>query len=59
MCSISRRVEPGLRGGKTCLSFFSQNLQNGKGTHLEFSDYRFVVGLEDRDFSKNGLKRVR
>jgi outer membrane lipoprotein-sorting protein len=35
------------------------NLQNGKSTSLEFSQYKFGVGLKDRDFSKNALKRVR
>lgn len=35
------------------------NHQNGKSTRLEFSHYRFRVGLKDRDFSKTALKRVR
>ncbi len=35
------------------------NHQNGKSTRLEFSDYRFGVGLRDSDFSRNGLKRAR
>lgn len=35
------------------------NHQNGKSTRLEFSDYRFGVGLRDSDFSRNSLKRVR
>ena len=35
------------------------NHQNGKSTVLRFSDYRFRVGLEDRNFNKNSLKRAR
>ena len=35
------------------------NHRNGKSTRLVFSDYRFAVGLKDRDFSRNSLKRVR
>lgn len=35
------------------------NHQNGKGTVLEFADYRFGLGLKDSDFSKNSLKRAR
>ncbi len=35
------------------------NHQNGKSTRLEFSEYKFDVGLKDRDFNKNSLKRVR
>lgn len=35
------------------------NHQNGKSTELVFSDYRFRVGLKDRDFNKNSLKRAK
>lgn len=35
------------------------NHQNGKSTGLQFSDYKFGVGLKDRDFNKNALKRAR
>jgi len=35
------------------------NHQNGKSTRLEFSDYKFGVGLKDSDFSQNALKRAR
>jgi len=35
------------------------NHQNGKSTNLVWSNYKFRNGLKDRDFNKNGLKRVR
>jgi outer membrane lipoprotein-sorting protein len=35
------------------------NHQNGKLTELLWSDFEFRVGLEDKDFDKNSLKRVR
>jgi len=35
------------------------NHQNGKSTKLIWSNYKFRVGLEDRDFNKNSLKRAR
>ncbi len=35
------------------------NHQNGKSTRLEFSNYKFGIGLKERDFNKNSLKRVR
>ncbi|MBW2149144.1 MAG: outer membrane lipoprotein-sorting protein [Deltaproteobacteria bacterium] len=35
------------------------NHQNGKSTRLVWSSYKFRVGLKDRDFNKNSLKRVR
>ena len=35
------------------------NHQNGKSTLLRFANYRFSVGLTDRDFNKNSLKRAR
>jgi len=35
------------------------NHQTGKSTELQFSNYRFNVGLGDEDFSKNSLKRAR
>ena len=33
-----------------------QNVQTGKLTILEFSDYQFNVGLNERDFDKSSLK---
>jgi len=38
---------------------FMINHQTGKSTELQFSDYRFAVGLTPDDFSKNSLKRAR
>lgn len=35
------------------------NHQNGKSTRLEWSEFEFRVGLTDKDFNKNSLKRVR
>jgi outer membrane lipoprotein-sorting protein len=35
------------------------NHQTGKSTELQFSDYRFNVGLTENDFNKNTLKRVK
>jgi outer membrane lipoprotein-sorting protein len=35
------------------------NHQTGKSTRLNFSDYKFSVGLKSADFTKNSLKRVR
>ncbi len=35
------------------------NHLNGKSTTLEWSDYRFKTGLQDRDFRSQTLKRVR
>ncbi|WP_028585264.1 outer membrane lipoprotein-sorting protein [Desulfogranum mediterraneum] len=35
------------------------NHQNGKETDLLFANYRFQVGLTDRDFRKNRLKNLR
>lgn len=35
------------------------NHQNGKSTQLGLLNYTFKVGLLDRDFSKNSLKRVK
>jgi outer membrane lipoprotein-sorting protein len=35
------------------------NHQNGKSTRLVFSNYKFLTGLKDSDFSKNSLKRIR
>jgi outer membrane lipoprotein-sorting protein len=35
------------------------NHQSGKSTLLYWSDYQFQVGLTDRDFNKNSLKRAR
>ncbi len=35
------------------------NHQNGKSTTLEWNDFRFKTGLQDRDFKSQTLKRVR
>jgi len=35
------------------------NHQTGKGTTLRWRDYRFGVGLSERDFDRNRLSRVR
>ena len=35
------------------------NHQNGKSTRLIWSNYRFQIGLKDRDFNKNSLKRIK
>ncbi|OVE81540.1 outer membrane lipoprotein-sorting protein [bacterium M21] len=35
------------------------NHQTGKSTTLTFTNYRFLTGLNDLDFSKNSLKRIR
>jgi predicted RND superfamily exporter protein len=35
------------------------NHQTGKSTDLLWHEYEFATGLRDRDFSQNGLKRVR
>ena len=35
------------------------NHQNGKSTVLQFSNYQFSVGLNDADFTKTSLKRVK
>jgi outer membrane lipoprotein-sorting protein len=40
-------------------SFKMQNHQNGKSTELTWSDYKFKVGLTDRDFNRSTLKRAR
>jgi outer membrane lipoprotein-sorting protein len=36
-----------------------ENLQNGKSTTLEWSNFIFKAGLTDKDFEKNDLKRQR
>lgn len=36
-----------------------QNHQKGKATILTWSDYEFKTGVDERDFSKNALKRIR
>jgi outer membrane lipoprotein-sorting protein len=38
---------------------FMVNHQTGKSTELQFSNYRFKVGLSPDDFNKNSLKRVK
>lgn len=35
------------------------NHQTGKSTELKWSNYAFKVGLKDRDFNKNSLKRAK
>lgn len=35
------------------------NKQTGKATLLKFSNFMFQIGLSDRDFKKNSLKRMR
>jgi len=35
------------------------NHQTGKATRLEYENYKFKVGLNDKDFSKNSLKRAK
>jgi outer membrane lipoprotein-sorting protein len=41
------------------LTFKMVNHQTGKSTILEFMDYRFGVDLDERDFTKNSLRRAR
>lgn len=36
-----------------------QNHQTGKGTRLEYKGYEFKVGLNDKEFTKNSLKRAK
>ena len=36
-----------------------ENHQTGKSTLLTWQDYKFKNGLEDKDFSRNSLKRAR
>ena len=38
---------------------FMVNHQNGKSTLLQWTDYKFGNGFEDKDFNKNSLKRAR
>ncbi len=38
---------------------FMQNHQTGKSTLLTWTEYRFRVGLSERDFTRNALKRAR
>lgn len=38
---------------------FMQNHQTGKATRLEYKDYEFKVGLDDKEFTKNSLKRAK
>jgi len=40
-------------------STFMENHQTGKNTRLTWSDYQFQTGLEERDFNRNSLNRVR
>jgi len=41
------------------LDMYMINHQTGKSTLLQFSNYKFNVGLAEADFNKNSLKRVR
>jgi hypothetical protein len=41
------------------LELYMVNHQTGKSTLLEFSNYKFKVGLTGVDFNKNSLKRIR
>jgi len=36
-----------------------QNHQTGKATRLVYENYQFKVGLDDKDFTKNSLKRAK
>ena len=36
-----------------------ENHQTGKSTVLSWNDYQFKTGLEDKDFSRNSLKRAK
>jgi len=36
-----------------------KNLQTGKSTVLEWSDYEFQTGLTDKHFDSKALKRIR
>jgi len=40
-------------------TFKMVNHQTGKSTDMVYSDYQFKLGLGDRDFAKNALKRLR
>jgi len=35
------------------------NHQTGKSTQLDWKNYKFSIGLKDKDFNKNTLKRIR
>ncbi len=39
--------------------FMMINHQTGKSTRLDWKNYKFSVGLTDKDFNKNTLKRIR
>jgi len=39
--------------------YMMNNHQTGKSTQLDWKNYKFSVGLTDKDFNKNTLKRVR
>ena len=41
------------------LELYMANHQTGKSTLLQFSNYKFNVGLTEADFNKNSLKRIR
>ena len=36
-----------------------ENHQTGKATRLKWSDLAFRTGVDEKDFNKNALKRVR
>ena len=38
---------------------FMENHQTGKSTVLRWSQYQFRMGLTDRDFDQNSLRRAR
>ena len=40
-------------------SMHMENHQTGKKTTLEFKEYQFRIGLDEGDFTKSRLKRVR
>ena len=41
------------------LEMHMANHQTGKSTLLQFTDFKFMVDLNDDDFSKNSLQRLR
>lgn len=38
---------------------YMKNHQTGKATRLEYKDYEFKVGVNEKDFTKNSLKRAK
>jgi len=41
------------------IAMHMQNHQSGKSTSVEWQDYRFKTGLDDSDFTKQSLKRIK